>query len=117
LLSLVCQRFRPVLRSRATIRGACGSATGTYTVRPAIATVPLMGLPVSYCQSCLPVVAFSAKTNPPFDPATSTFLSTTGVAVKSPWWEWKLHAGPRFGTCAAVGPFTPPLRELPRSWP
>src|SRR3954454_25210269 len=112
-----CQRLRPVLRSRARSFGACGSAIGMYAVLFAIAALPLIGFLAAYCQISLPVVALMPNTKPPFEPATSTFLSITGVAVKSPWWEWKLHAGPRFGTSCALGPFAPPSRELLRSLP
>src|SRR3954453_14722942 len=112
-----CQRLRPVLRSRARSFGACGSAIGMYAVLPEMAALPLIGFSASYCQISLPVVALMPNTKTPFEPATRRFLLTVGGAVKSPWWEWKLHAGPRFGTWAAVGPFVPPLRVLLRSWP
>src|SRR3954467_278026 len=109
--------LRPVLRSSARSFGECGSATGMYAVLPAIAALPLIGFLGSYCQISLPVGAFTPDKKPPFEPATSTFLSTTGVAVKSPWWEWKLQAGPRFGTSVGAGPPRPPLRVFDRSWP
>src|SRR3954451_8447061 len=112
-----CQRLRPVLRSRARSFGACGSAIGMYAVLPAIAALPLIGFSASYCQISLPVVALMPNTKPPFEPATRTLFATVGVAVKSPWWEWKLQAGPRFGTSLGLGPFLPPSRELARSLP
>ena len=38
---------RPVFRSTATMCGRCGSATGTKTRPPPIATEPLIGWPIS----------------------------------------------------------------------
>jgi hypothetical protein len=76
--------MRPSARSSATTRGECVCATGTITRSPAIAAVPLIGARTLRVHLTLPVVAFSAWTQPWLVPATSVFCATTGVPVKSP---------------------------------
>src|SRR2546423_9583287 len=112
----------PSARLSATTRGPAEApsptcATGTYTRPSAIAAVALSGWPRSRDHLSLPVEASSAYTVPPPARATSVPEATTGVPVKSPSVDAKLHTGPIVGTSLNDGPSEPPLRELARSWP
>src|SRR5439155_4954025 len=83
----------------------------------AIAAEPLIGSLKSCDQRSAPVAESSAKTVPPPLPAMTVPEATTGVPVKSPSLDWKLHALVSAAALAGDGPSVPPSRVFAKSFP